>query len=112
MKTRIQWIDIAKAITIIAMIIGHSVPYGSSIRNLIFSFHMPLFFILTGYTMREDADFKELCLGIKKDFLRLIVPMLLFQSVNFFLSVLLRGESFHSAFLFYLKHFALHQSFQ
>ena len=103
MKTRIQWIDIAKGITIIAMIIGHSVPYGSSIRNLIFSFHMPLFFILTGYTMREDADFKELCSGLKKDFLRLIVPMLLFQSVNFFLSVLLRGESFHSAFLFYLK---------
>lgn len=56
MKTRIQWIDIAKGITIIAMIIGHSVPYGSSIRNLIFSFHMPLFFILTGYTMREDVQ--------------------------------------------------------
>lgn len=47
---RIAWIDIAKGITIILVIIGHVVPFDSATRNVIFSFHMPLFFILSGYT--------------------------------------------------------------
>ena len=46
---RIKWIDLAKGITIILMVIGHT---GASpvITNWIYSFHMPLFFILSGYT--------------------------------------------------------------
>ena len=59
-NNRILWIDISKAIAIIAMIIGHTFPYGSAIRNLIFSFHMPLFFILTGFTMRDLSDWPDL----------------------------------------------------
>ena len=46
---RIEWIDVSKGITIILMMIGHYVPYGSQVRNFIFAFHMPLFFILSGY---------------------------------------------------------------
>lgn len=44
MHKRILWIDIAKALTIICMIIGHIVPGGEA-RNLIYSFHMPLFLL-------------------------------------------------------------------
>ena len=39
---RIEWVDIAKGIAIVLMIIGHTVPYGSKVRNFIFSFHMQL----------------------------------------------------------------------
>lgn len=46
---RIEWIDVAKAICILLMIAGHTYPVGSKVRNIIFSFHMPLFFILSGY---------------------------------------------------------------
>ena len=56
-KSRIAWIDIAKAIAIFAMIEGHVVAYGGYARNLIYSFHMPLFFILTGFTIKEVTDF-------------------------------------------------------
>lgn len=48
MKTvgkRLDWVDIAKGIAIILMVIGHEVE-NKSIYALIFSFHMPLFFIL------------------------------------------------------------------
>ena len=48
-ETRIQWVDIAKGITIILMIIGHS-GCPKDINNWIFSFHMPLFFVLSGLT--------------------------------------------------------------
>ena len=48
MKKRLVWVDIAKGIAIILMIIGHEI--SGNIRTFIFSFHMPLFFILSGFT--------------------------------------------------------------
>ncbi len=47
-KKRINYIDIARGIAIILMILGHIVPPGT-IRKIIFSFHMPLFVIVIGY---------------------------------------------------------------
>lgn len=48
-KSRIQFLNIAKAIAIILMVLGHSsMPKVASVW--IYSFHMPLFFIATGVT--------------------------------------------------------------
>ena len=61
-KKRVDWIDGAKGIAILLTIIGHSVSYGrygSSVRGLIFSFHMPLFFILSCATYRCSANMSE-----------------------------------------------------
>lgn len=49
-----EWILIAKGIAIILVVVGHFHPeisptYWSEIRKIIYSFHMPLFFILSGY---------------------------------------------------------------
>lgn len=45
---RIIWLDIAKGITIILMVLGHSsIPDGLS--RFIYTFHMPLFFISSGW---------------------------------------------------------------
>lgn len=45
---RLQWLDVAKGITIILMVLGHtSIPWRAS--NFIFAFHMPLFFIASGW---------------------------------------------------------------
>ncbi len=76
MKKRIQWIDIAKGIAILAVIIGHTVPhrgYFKLLWSFIFSFHMPLFFIVSGYLFNESS-FKGL---IIKSFKRMIVPYLI-----------------------------------
>lgn len=49
MKKRILWIDIAKAIAILLMVVGHtSIP--NVLSNFIWAFHMPLFFIASGFT--------------------------------------------------------------
>lgn len=45
---RIEWIDIAKGIGMLLVIMGHSVGFGSFLHNLIFAFHMPLFFCFRG----------------------------------------------------------------
>ena len=65
---RIRFFDIAKGIAILCVILSHSaieaqfvVP--SHIAKLIvsvcFSFHMPLFFILSGYFMHPERDFRR-----------------------------------------------------
>ncbi|MSS14436.1 acyltransferase family protein [Porcincola intestinalis] len=75
-SNRIPWIDIAKGITIILTIIGHSLGYGTLGRNVIFSFHMPLFFILSGYTFHLSTNWESFAKRVKKDAVRLILPVL------------------------------------
>ncbi len=72
-KKRIAWIDIAKGIAIILVIIGHTLDKLSYARHIIFSFHMPLFFILAGYTMRPKPMKQVLESSVK----RLLIPYLL-----------------------------------
>ena len=49
MKTeRIEWIDYAKFIAICLVVIGHITVFPFKIRELIFTFHMPFFFALSG----------------------------------------------------------------
>ena len=92
-KKRIAWIDIAKGITILTVIWSHSLPFGCLPRNLIFSFHMPLFFILSGFTLKPAKNVKDLIERTKKDFLRLIVPVILATILVSILAIILRGST-------------------
>jgi fucose 4-O-acetylase-like acetyltransferase len=68
-KKRILFVDIAKGIAIILMILGHVVEHGV-VRNAIFSFHMPLFLITSGF-FYKNRTFKD---ELKNVFLRLLLP--------------------------------------
>lgn len=48
---RIAYLDIARGIAIFLVILGHTLPQGT-LKILIYSFHMPLFFFLSGYVFR------------------------------------------------------------
>ena len=67
-------ISIAKGIGIILMVIGHS-GCPTYMRNFIYMFHMPLFFIISGYCFKTYylSDFKTFA---KKRFLGLYVPFI------------------------------------
>lgn len=73
LKKRIDWIDVAKGIAIILMIIGHTIPYNNLII-LIFSFHMPLFVILSGITYKPPINKENLKINFKKYFKKLFLP--------------------------------------
>ncbi len=49
--------DIAKGFAIICVVLGHSEGLGvpTDLVNVIFTFHMPLFFIVSGYFTRQDV---------------------------------------------------------
>lgn len=72
-KKRIDWIDIAKGIAIILMVIGHIIPYNNLIV-WIFSFHMPLFIILSGITYKIPKDKENLKINFKKYLKKLFLP--------------------------------------
>ncbi|MYV17569.1 acyltransferase family protein [Furfurilactobacillus milii] len=75
MKKRIEWLDVARGIAILAVIIGHTFePQTYSMQTfpakLIFAFHMPLFFIVAGYFFHEQRLNEVVIKGIKN----LLVP--------------------------------------
>lgn len=78
-KKRIEWIDCAKGITIILVILGHvfrTGTYGSLLRGMIFSFHMPLFFILSSITYKYSKNEFDFIKNIRRSAKHLLVPAL------------------------------------
>lgn len=57
-KNRDEFLDIAKGILILLVIIGHILPgtlQENPARYLIYSFHMPAFFFMNGYLLKVDS---------------------------------------------------------
>lgn len=79
---RIEWIDIAKGICILMMIVGHTVEFGSTIRNIIFSFHMPLFIVLSGYTYNCDRAKINFLSQTIRDIKQLGVPVIVTSALS------------------------------
>ncbi len=78
-KHRLEWIDFAKGIGILLTIVGHSLAGAFTagiVRGMIFSFHMPLFFILSCATFRCSADAKEFKLKSLRAAKHLLIPAL------------------------------------
>lgn len=80
-KNRIDWIDCAKGIGMFLVILGHTISQGNATQNLIrgsvFSFHMPLFFILSCATFRFSEDNGQFVQKTKRAFRHLIIPALI-----------------------------------
>lgn len=68
---RITFFDLAKGIAILLIIVGHNriPPY---LTSWIYSFHVPVFLIISGYFYKERS-FKEI---LKKGFFQLLLPMI------------------------------------
>lgn len=50
---RLEWIDVARGIGIVAVVVGHVWTRGG-LRDAMYSFHMPLFFLLSGLLSRPQ----------------------------------------------------------
>lgn len=82
--SRDETFDILKGIAIISVIMGHCGV--GPLRAFIFSFHMPLFFFITGYFLKIRPLNKEIGLSLK----RLIIPYV-FSAVCIFLIAAIRN---------------------
>ena len=80
MVKRIQWVDIVKGIAILSMITGHSLngaPGEALFTLIIYSFHMPIFFVMSGFTTRILDDNKIITKKIVKMVKRILIPTII-----------------------------------
>jgi len=86
---RIHWVDVGKGMGLLLVILGHLVKIGSALAIWIFSFHIPLFFFLSGYVSKfTEADGKY---SFKKILVSLIVPYFIFTFIGLVVSLTIPG---------------------
>ena len=83
LNQRINWIDWAKVFAIYLVALGHLLSKTGSegyIFNLIYSFHMPFFFFISGYLFRiKENGFVDF---LKSSFRSLLVPYILLNLIG------------------------------
>ena len=98
-KERINWIDQAKGIGIFLVVIGHmNIPLKLSV--FIFSFHMPLFFFISGYLYNENKYSKDLKSIIISKATTLIWPFITFTIFACLLLILTKENDLLKSFNF------------
>lgn len=73
---RIIYIDYAKAFAIFLVVLGHTGGLNTTLRNVVYSFHLPLFFILSGMVFNEkkyEIDYMDFIVSKIKT---LLIPYL------------------------------------
>lgn len=91
MSKRLSHIDIAKGIAMIFIVFGHSLVYTPNVYMIykyIYSFHVVLFFILSGFTYSNKKSIK---LFVKDKFKSLMIPYFIF-SILFLIPYLILGN--------------------
>ncbi len=94
MKKRNSLLDVMKGIGILLVVIGH-VSSNSILNRWIYSFHMPLFFFISGilYFLSTKVDSKTF---LRKKFQGLLIPYFIFSLITFLYWVVierhLRGD--------------------
>ena len=74
------WLDVVKGLGIICVVAGH---YTFSDARYLYWFHMPLFFIMSGYLFKPVSDRESLRRWLIKRFHRLLVPYVVFVLLIF-----------------------------
>jgi len=96
MSKRIEYIDIARGIGILLVVMGHNdfAVISPFAYQVIYSFHMPLFFFLSGYFLKTAIPFFDF---LKKRFNSLLKPYLFIIFIIYFTSVSFEKMGFKTA---------------
>lgn len=103
-KKRITWVDTAKGIGVFLVVLGH-LWYRSPheiINQMIYSFHMPMFFVLSGFLF--DINNKTKSEFIKRKAFNLLVPATLFviMTIPLYIYQTGGGKAFSVSKFFYI----------
>lgn len=86
-SARQYWIDYAKCIAILAVVLGHTYSFGNPIHAFVYSFHIPLFFVISGYLTKAEKP------KIAKLANRLLLPYVLICLLTYLLAAVKGGLS-------------------
>ena len=102
-KERISWIDSAKGILMLCVIAGHTLPLGATSERLIYSFHIPLFVILSGFVMGDLSTADDFFKKVRKSFIQLQIPVLIVFILEAFVFTLQYRWTFSDFFSFLVR---------
>ncbi|MCI1030805.1 acyltransferase family protein [Raoultella terrigena] len=74
-----DWVDTAKGIGILLVIAGHTI--GGNISKIIYLFHMPLFFFLSGYLYTIKPEFTFFKNRVQKLLIPYVIYLFIFSSM-------------------------------
>jgi fucose 4-O-acetylase-like acetyltransferase len=81
---RTKWIDVARGVAIILVVVAHTYrPPGSLVNQVIFSFHMPFFFVLAGYLFDYGKYRDRFGMLVVSRATRLLLPLAVFVLVRY-----------------------------
>ena len=89
-KTREAWVDCLKFLGILAIYAGHYSDAVGALHPFFYSYHVPLFFLVSGFFYRPPATLQELPGFFLSKFRRLMIPYFFFESL-----LILKSAVFH-----------------
>lgn len=108
MKSRDLSFDFIKGILIILVVLGHAIQmvlqnscWDNYLFHLIYSFHMPLFFFISGFFFKSCLKMKWKDMIIYK-FERLLIPTIIFTSILLIIKYISNEYCFNGIWDFYL----------
>lgn len=85
---RLDYLDMVKGIGIFFVVLGHIEYISNPLRVWISSFHMPLFFIVSGLLMAvKNEPFRDFKISVSKKFKGIIIPYLWFSLAYFIIDI-------------------------
>lgn len=99
-QKRLLWPDVAKGIGIIAIIIGHMGI--NNINRIVFLFHVPLFYVISGYFLNPQKKFETMVRGKIKTLILPYIYTCVAMCVFGGLKAMLESQSSVSALKFWM----------
>lgn len=96
-KERLLFVDIAKGICILLVVLGHAISKERAMHQYIYSVHIPTFILLSGFFEKKQENYLPY---LRKTFSRLYFPFLFFVLLDFLVIMF----QYHTSFLYYLIH--------
>lgn len=88
-KKRIEWVDVLRGIAILLVLLGHNNP---PFIKYIYGFHVPLFFIISGYLYHESKPISHIWKIVKRYYIEYIF-ICIFDNFLYQLLVLIETSS-------------------
>ena len=91
-KRRVEWIDTAKFLGIFAIYLGHYDPYAGLWKDFVFSYHVPLFFFISG--CMDTYDRYSIRTYLYKKCKSILFPFWGFAILSIIIAVIVKDMSF------------------
>lgn len=88
-RSRLDWIDAARAFAIFCIVLGHALNGYSFIWKLVYGFHVPLFVLISGFTYTPRPRKENLKKSICGGFRRILVPYFIFGILSIVIYMLI-----------------------